>query len=263
VNPGVYLDLPADQYHAVDAVSATRLKKLHSTTPGHFKAWLDNPTQETTDEMDFGSVVDAYLLEKGLLTSRFVSFPDGVDRRHKEGKRLAEKWEAEGKQIVKNRIFHMACDAAEKLDNQLPVGKKQMSLFTIETSTGLLCKARPDLVPDGPSLWDLKGTHDATERGFERTAYNMAYHIQAALYLDLWNALCGTVEPKTEFRFAVFEFEPPHAYRVFKCSDSFIERGRQDYQAALLKYAECRNANSWPLYPQEEATLFLPVWANK
>lgn len=262
MNPGVYLDLPPAQYHAVDAVSATRLKKLHSTTPGHFKAWLEKP-QKYSEAMLLGTIAHAYLLEKAWLSKQFASYPEGIDGRMKEGKALKEKWEAEGKTVVSRDLFNKACDAAAAVHDKLPLGKTEISLFTVEQGSNLLCKARIDLVPSGPAIWDLKTTEDASAKGFEATAFKFGYHIQAAFYLDLWNALCGSVEPKTEFKFLALETEPPYAWQVFKCSDSFIERGRQDYQAALLKYAECRNANSWPLYPQEEATLFMPAWANK
>jgi exodeoxyribonuclease VIII len=262
MNPGVYLDLPADQYHAVDAVSATRLKKLHSTTPGHFKAWLEKP-QKASEAMLFGTIAHAYLLEKSLLSKQFASYPEGIDGRMKDGKALKEKWEDEGKTVVSRELFNKACDAAMAVNAHLPGGRTEISLFTVEQGSNLLCKARIDLVPSGPSIWDLKTTEDASANGFEATAFKCGYHIQAAFYLDLWNALCGSVENKTEFKFLALETEPPYAWQVFKCSDSFLERGRQDYQAALLKYAECQKTNKWPMYPQEEATLFLPAWANK
>ena len=52
-------------------------------------------------------------------------------------------------------------------------------------------------------------------------AYNFAYNRQAAFYLDGFNA--------KEFVFIVIESNAPHQIGIFRCSEDFIESGRQEY----------------------------------
>lgn len=259
---GVHADMPAASYHAVNMVSASRLKKLWQTTPGHYKASLSEP-MEPTEAMLFGTLAHACLLKPEELEEYHV-LPANFDGRTKEGKTLREVLDKSGKIPVKHNLYMQvlaAVDSVQAVYGDLP-GKRELSLFTTETATGMACKARIDLVPDGPAIWDLKFTEDASARGFEANAYKMGYHIQAAFYLDLWNALCGTTEPKTEFKFLVVEREAPYAHQLFKASDSFIEKGRADYQATLLKLAECQTKNEWPCYPEGDTMLYLPAWVK-
>lgn len=259
---GVHKDMPAAVYHKVEAISASKLKKLVQRTPGHFKAQQEEK-QEQSDAMLFGTLAHALLLSPGEMVWYEV-LPENYDGRTKEGKALKASIEAQGKTPVKHELFEhvLACVAAVRKKHGAFQGQTELSLFTLEIGTKQLCKARLDYVPNDESIWDLKFTEDASVKGFEANAFKMGYHIQAAFYLDVWNALCGSTSPKTAFKFLVVEREAPYAMQTFRCSDSFIERGRVDYQKALLTYAECVKTNTWPTYPDEEQTLYLPAWVK-
>lgn len=261
---GVHPKMPANDYHAIDMVSASRLKQFVRKTPAHYAASKDEPLEQT-EAMLFGTLAHAWALDQNEL-KQFAALPDDFDGRTKEGKALKASWDQRGITSVKNQLWNSAKDAALKAIQDHPhafdQADREISLFTLETGTNTLCKARIDLVPKGTAIWDLKFTEDASQQGFERNAYALGYHIQAAFYLDVWNSLCGDTAPKTEFKFLVVERTKPYANRVFKCADSFIERGRADYQAALVKLVECQKTDVWPGYDKDEAMLFLPAWVK-
>ena len=78
----------------------------------------------------------------------------------------------------------------------------------------------------------------------------------------MWNALCGSEERKTGFAFIACEPKPPYAVNVFRCTDEFIERGRNDYITALAGYAECERTGKWPAYPTTVKELGIPRYAK-
>ena len=141
-------------------------------------------------------------------------------------------------------------------------GIGELSIVSYERSVGSILRCRTDWVPSGPDLVDVKTTHDSSERIYQKTAYESGLHIQAALNLDLFNANCGSEDPKTGFVFVVVEQKPPYAVNVFKCSAAFISQGREDYMRLLGVYTECLRTKHWPAYSTEIKTLELPGYVK-
>ena len=62
MQPGIYPDLDARDYHALPGASASRLRKLWQSTPGHLKAEMDAP-RENTPALKLGTLAHAVILE--------------------------------------------------------------------------------------------------------------------------------------------------------------------------------------------------------
>ena len=271
MNYGIHTDIPASEYHAHPAASASKLKKLWQSTPAHLKA--DTETFEPSAAMVMGTLAHSLILEPETPLPGIVVQPEEYEpgKRWTRAAKVCKEWEAaqkaSGLMVLKADEWKDALGMAEAVawhplaHDLLVDGKPEVSLCAHDSANGLDIKARIDFLPNtGGAIVDVKTTIDASERGFMRRAYDLGYHIQAALYLDLWNALMPT-EPRTEFYFVAVESSKPYAVNVFKASAEFFAKGREDYKSALTLYAQCVKADKWPAYSQEVKELGLPKYA--
>ena len=271
VKYGIHTDIPAAEYHAHPAASASKLKKLWSSTPAHLKA--DTEAFEASAAMIMGTLAHSLILEPETPLPGIVVQPDEYEpgKKWTRAAKVCKEWEADqkakGLMVLRADEWKDALGMAEAVawhplaHDLLVDGRPEVSLCAHDNANGLDIKARIDFLPNsGSAIVDVKTTIDASERGFMRRAYDLGYHIQAALYLDLWNALMPT-EPRTEFYFVAVENSRPYAVNVFKASAEFLAKGRDDYKSALTLYAACVKSDNWPAYSQEVKELGLPKYA--
>ncbi len=100
-------------------------------------------------------------------------------------------------------------------------------------------------------LGDVKTAASAHPGAWSRKVFEQKYHVQAALYLDVW-ASARPAEDRTDFAHLIQEnyhpFQPAH--RIL--SGEFIELGRMKYQNALARYAKCLASGIWPGYDDDQ-----------
>ena len=96
----------------------------------------------------------------------------------------------------------------------------------IREGVSLLCKARLDWVPDGPAMVDIKTTLDARKDAFSKALHQRRYFVQAAYYLDLWNALMPDHQ-KTNFVFVTVEKFAPYAVSILDVAPKALAAGRR------------------------------------
>lgn len=268
---GVHADMAAEDYHALPGASASQLRRLWQSTPAHLKASLEEP-RDPTAAMLLGTLAHSVILEPDKPLPGIVIQPLEYEpgKKWTYAAKLCKEWRAAqemaGLLVLSadeyNGVFGMALAVAEHPDAAplLSKGQSELSLVTFDATNNVPVRARLDFVPDAaPFLVDLKTTNDAAPRAFKRKATADGLHIQAALYLDLWNALTG--EQRTGFRFIAVEQKPPHAVKVFDCSPEFIAQGREDYRRTLTIYGKCVAEDSWPAYPLGLEPLDLERWA--
>lgn len=271
---GVYTNLPASKYHALPGASASQLRTLWQSTPAHLKVSLDEP-REVTAAMMLGTLAHSVILEPDKPLPGVVIQPDEYEpgKKWTNAAKVCKEWrakrEAAGLLPLKseeyNSVFGMAkaIAAHELAGPMLAAGKPEVSLVTFDERNQIAVRSRVDFVGDGVDfLTDLKTTQDASPRAFERKASESGFHIQAALYLMLWNALAGADDNRTGFRFIVVEQKPPHAVNVFPASESFLAKGREEAARMLALYAKCHHANDWPAYAPVLNELNLARWAQ-
>lgn len=258
-------NLSEEAYHSdTTRVSASMIKTCWSKTPAHVYANFLDPERATEKKASytFGSMFHAAILEKSEFDNRFVIIPEGIDRRTKDGKALWADIEASGKSAIKQSEWEIAQKMAGNLlvhpflkENDPVRARKEFPIL----GDGVRCK--PDLLfvyGTCAVCVDLKTCADGSARGFERAAYNFAFHIQAAWYSDMVTTLYGV---PCEFYFACVEKTAPHLPVVYRASDAMIASGRVAYTAQYGVIKECMKTGVWPGYGDEVEILDLPEWA--
>ncbi len=129
---------------------------------------------------------------------------------------------------------------------------------------GILRKCRTDSISaDGRFVSDLKTTDDVSAAGFGATIAKRRYHVQAAWYLDILEALYGSDAPKGWALIAAQKTRP-FDVAVHELSADQIQCGRILYQRDLARLSECERANYWP---GVDAGLVIPAqlpgWATR
>ena len=155
-------------------------------------------------------------------------------------------------------------------------GKAEVTVVSHDEATDTPVRCRIDWLPDDAGqdaipldtgevmhpdrcIVDIKTTVDPSPDGFAKQVANLAYHVQAAWYLDLYQ--CEGDSVRSQFVFVAVENEAPYDVGVYRVSADMLEAGRRHYMAALEKYVRAVRSGVWPGTPSEViATLELPKW---
>jgi len=275
--PGnIYAGIPAERYHALPHVSASLLRKYHTIvevggqTPRHVQIALREPFVPTWQSI-VGTLVHQSILEPENPLPQIAIQPEEYEpgKKWTNSAKVCKAWKAEqeasGKIVLKQSevevLQGITAEIGEKYGAIFADCETEQTLIYDHAHHGIILKARIDCNAPGPALYDIKTCRDASDREFEKQAYESGYHMQAALYLDLWNALDGATNPKTEFVFVAVENSAPFGSRLRKCSDAFIERGRSDNGRWMRLHKQYVNDNHWPGY--EDKTLDVPAWVAR
>lgn len=271
--PGFYTGIPAEIYHALDAVSASKLKTLAEKSPAHLKAEMDRGREEIRAFV-IGSATHTGVLEPQLFKDKYAIQPDFGDCRKKDNAAARDAWRAEneGKVFLSDeeaadiRGMYMGvkrCKGALQLIQMR--GDTECSLVWIDTDTGLLCKSRFDrLVTDADGnkiIIDLKTTIDASEDGFGREAAKYRYHLQAAMYLNAAANVLNTTRVK--FVFVAVEKKYPYEAAFYDVTQAQYMSASRKLERLMGVYAECKLTDTWPGYGNEIKPLKLPAWVTE
>jgi len=272
---GLHKDMPAETYHGIQAMSAGGLKRMRRSPAHFFGMQLDPnrpPPGEPTPAMKAGTLMHTCIFEPDQVAARYVVAPEEVDFRTKAGK----DWKAgvlaaqPGIEIIDTTQMAVAqaqarnIRALPEVASLLADGYGEASAFWIDEATGELCKCRPDWTSpagDGVILVDGKSTVDASPDGFSRVIWNMDYALQAAWYVDGFQAATGL--KVHGFVFAAAESAWPHAAAAYMLDDDVLDWARRKNRALLNRYAECKKSGQWPAYDTSIQLIAMPAWAMK
>ena len=240
--------------------------------------WLHGAQDDdSTVATRFGSLLDCMLLTPHQFQNRYALVPESYhDAKTGELKpwnfnaNVCKVWREEqaGKECIKGDEFNGASQAVRNLQNDPDISAvlKESSnqvLLTgeYECDNGLVVPVCGliDVVPTLSALADVKTGVDVSSGIWPRTVFQRGYHVQAAFYLDLFNA--AKLGPKREtFLHICIESAEPFEVgrRVF--DSEFIKIGRAKYKAALEIYSRCIKENSWPSY--DEPGAWTPIEAE-
>lgn len=266
MQPGIYPNMSAAEYHAVDACSASRLKALKQS-PAHCRQSIENPRSDTPALVS-GSAVHAAVLEPDRFASEFVVRPTFGRTKAEQEARDAWEYKARGKSIITADDAE-TCAAivprlhAHKMAGPIIRAKSHVELsgFWIDSDTSLLCKCRWDAVSEKPELVvDLKTTTDASPRAFAQSIFKFGYHRQGAWYLDAARILGLRVR---YYCIIAVEKSPPYGIAVYRLNTegTAIDLGRRENAVLKRRYAECKESGEWPSYPEIITDIELPKWA--
>jgi len=191
----------------------------------------------------FGALVHTLILEPEKYQENFVVFnaEDRPERDKSMASKINKAWKIDlERDCLEGRKYLMTMDqynTALKLKSKLlstPDVKKildncetEVPKCWLDFNTMTKCKGKADILVDGGDMIvDIKTTgKDVAD--FRKSAYRYAYNRQAAFYLDGFGA--------KEFVFIVIETNEPHQIGIFRCSEAFIDSGRQEYVELLEK----------------------------
>lgn len=110
--------------------------------------------------------------------------------------------------------------------------------------TNLVITGQPDCVIPKMSLCvEIKRSFASSPEAFERQAFAMGYHVQAAAYTELLAKRYGR---PFGFVWIVVEADAPHSVGVYAPDDAMLEAGRLELKGIMSKLNECFSTNSWP-----------------
>ena len=108
-------------------------------------------------------------------------------------------------------------------------------------------KGLVDLAPEGEDfLADLKTCSDFSAEGFSKAVSNFGYHVQAGVYLALWNAMFPG-DQRTRFKFIWQESEAPFETCVTELSQPDIEAGWLYASVLVQRLVDATASNRWPM----------------
>lgn len=279
---GIVCDMPAEQYHAVEALSATGLR-VFARSPWHFH---NRVPVKPTRPMLRGTLAHCAVLEPHAMEQRYVVTPADAPRRPTKAQWQAKKpseesqaamawWEdfqrkCEGREIIMAEEYEItqmqlrAIAADPDLAKTLRSGQAEVSVFWIDPQTGIYCKARPDWVHGlggaEVELLDLKSTADESPSGFGRAAARMKYHLQAVHYTEGFEIATGC--DVSQFTFAAVTNTPPVLAVPYKLTDEIEAQAYDERRELLERFAWCRSEGKWPAYGQGVQLLDFPAWAK-
>lgn len=258
--PGTYDDMPAELYHAIEALSSSGVSKLLQS-PAHYRLTRDQPSAPTP-AMRFGSAVHCGVLEPSRFAQAVARAP-AVNKRTKDGKAAWSLFVKEnaGRIILSPKDMDRAqrcIDAvlANPSARQLLAGAQvERSLLWVDGQYNVPCKARLDAWNAG-LLVDLKTTGDASPEEFGNSIANFRYHVQAAMYCSAAEHVLN--ESPEAYVFIAVESEPPHGCRCYRLPPAAILVGQRYIARALERYAEVLRDGVWRGYPETIDTIQLP-----
>ena len=272
-SPGIYTGMQAEDYHAVAALSKSRMDALHRS-PAHFQAYLVEPHEDTAATI-LGSLTHTLAMEPELYALRFRAYDD-IRRSNKTGKANCEEAEGAGLIPISRETLAQAEAMARALRSHptaagafLAEGTQfEVSVFWTEIVQGveIPCKARVDVLNrDIPGLGcltaDVKKTRDASPRGMARSVAEYRYHVQAAWYRRAVYMAAGL--HSDAFYLLCVEDAPPYLPIIYEISEDAQQLALHEIKTDMEMLAECIKSDEWPGYPTGIVTLDLPAWAYK
>lgn len=280
VNPNAYHAI-GHQFDRGDARRTMSRSELQEFAVNPHR-WLSGVQEEDTDALQWGLLVDCLVLTPHRLETDYAIAPETYPSEplKKGGEPVPKRWnwnatyckewralrEKEGKVVVKSDDASEAWKAREILFRDKKVAaliaasqtQVQVLVDYHDEQTGIVVpiKCLLDLAADpasefGTMLGDLKTTYNAAVGPWARHCFNQGYHIQAALYMDAYNAATGL--KYNQWAHVIQESAPPYEVgrRVmydYETETNLIKMGRLTYRKALRDYCQCLATGFWPGY---------------
>lgn len=268
--PSVTLAMPEDQYHANrEAVNQGSIA-LAVRSPLHFyNSWIQphDPAAGDTPILRLGRFTHACLLEGDKYAAYVVQPTWQHDGRTKEGKaeRAAFKESLpENAVLISEDEKHRAESMALSLRGDADFAALMKDALTevvvtwVDPSSGVLCRARFDILSPLGIIGDVKTTEDASEYEAQRSIGTNEYYLQAAHYLAGAEAMWPG--KYSRFWFGFVERNEPFASKMYELDDAALARGKAMRAAGLERIRQGVTTNQWPGYGAGVKMLGLPQY---
>ena len=273
IAPGIYDDLPADEYHADEAIGHSDCQVLMDECP---RRWVWNKTHPEPPKLEFdiGTACHAMVLEpnRELLMVLPLEFKDYRTNAAKELRDVAR---------IQNLIpllthQHEAVVEMARAVNGHPLanlalsdGVAERSYFWKDKTTGLMRKCRPDFIKTVNvataatinSVVNFKTAASAHPNEISRAAWNNHWW-SSEWYTYEGMAACGHPVRTQEYLYVVVEKEPPHFVMVYRLPERMIEMGAIWTRKAIDTFAACLSTGEFPGYGESIVEVEAPQWAT-
>ena len=291
---GLFLNEPAEVYHAEAGFISSSPLPLMELSPAHFfNRW--NNGVEPTQPMDDGTFLHSLVLEQNL--EKFVARPQKPNKDtgklelvRSNSKEYAEFLAAnEGKTPISPELFKQASEALDAACSNKTFmeihtkSKAEVSIYAIDEETGLPLKARTDLMPawlveaivqndvglfSGAGLEDLF-IHDYKTTGrlstFKNQIFVMGYDVRLFHY---WHTIRMLVKQQFnidlglphQLGFTAMEQSAPFGSKNFKLKPFEIQEAAKKHRQYLNTIAACLDDNNFPGYSDEWTEVERPAY---
>ena len=256
---GLIEGMSNEAYHASEGVSKSGLD-LIDRSPAHYAFRVQ---RQPTRAMEIGTAIHTAILEPERFEAEYMLLLDTKDRRASEYKQAVAVHGSE-RVLVASEVDNVAGMQESVMSQPGPralvtaSGRRELSAFATDPETGVIVRARFDMLTDDGIIVDLKKTQDARAEEFSRSVARYRYHVQAAFYSDVYEWVTG--ERPQAFKFVAIEEQSPHTAVAYQLDDDAMAHGRREYRRNLNTYAECLSSNTWPNYVPDSEILSLPNW---
>lgn len=261
--PGIHDGIPSEQYHALEALSSSGIKKL-LRSPAHY---LLERTKSTppTDSMRIGTAVHTLVLEPDR-ESEVIEMP-AFNARSSTERAARDAWIAEhaglqafdAETLARIRATTDAVRAHPAASALLSDGVSERSLLWTDAKDGVRCKCRFDWHTSDRLVIDLKTCEDASPEGAQRAIGSFQYHVSAAHYWTGHEHVYNESPAAWIFIFA--ETKPPHGVAVYALDAASLRAGMTLCGRAYRTYRECIESGRWPGYAETVEPISAPRWA--
>jgi len=276
--PGIYLNVPAEQYFAWPYLSKSGLSDFAKSPALWYGRQTGEIKRRASASFILGSATDLLWVERRPLNPRYgfqvipKINPLTGKPMPKTGKARQEYLDSlpPGTTAISAAVERTALRMATALDNndraqRLHAGAHaQVSLVWRCPHTGILLKGRPDLVDfEKFVLSDLKTTKEIRPFLFDRDASQYNYHWQLYLYTQgLVANGCGSYEDWSHWLITVANVEP-HGVACRPMPSSALELAAEETAYHIRRWCECRDNKQWPADDLDEKPIELPRWRFK
>ena len=288
--PRVAYGMDAELYRAALGMSHSDSRQLRRS-PWHYRQLQDKPQQAKTPSavMQVGVLAHAATLEPDAFAKRYIVGPD-ISKNSNAWRDFNATCAAKGASPITQaqhdqaQAIAQAARAVPDFAALLDGADTEVSMWWLCPDTGVLCKARADLVhvyPPGMRVLgdaddetvqlafdkgfaivgDLKTTEDASADAFARSVADYSYHTQAHWYMQGVREALGI--PVLSFMFAVVERDFPYATATYTLDDNAMAVAAEINLAVRKRYVQCSTAGTWPGYASEVQEVALPHWYMK
>ncbi len=270
--------MPSEKYHGepciTPSISSSGLRKIIHDCPAIY--WYNSnlnpsrPAQATKSAFEIGKAAHDYLLLKDdfYLFNTVLNFDD---YRTNVAKEARDKAKAEGKTVLLKKEFEPIKEMLESIKkhpfamNAFKEGKPEQSIFWKDAETGVMCKCRPDFLPnDRRDVPDYKTAPSANPVEFKKSFFKFGYDQQAAWYAEGIEIVTG-VRPENFF-FVVQAKTPPYLVTCMTVDQEVINYGSMLNRKALRIFADCLEKDEWPGYSNQVESITsedVPWWVDR
>lgn len=262
-NGGFFSDLSIDDYHDGVGLSKSGIDQFRKS-PAKYQVWKNTPIKETK-ALRLGKMFHHCLLEPDTFSKVYRANPDRQKRSNED-----KAWWASFLDEIKDTGQILAdveeIELAMKMRDSLLkhdivrralIGAKEISAFCHEMNTGVLIKARSDIINAGGHIIDFKTTESVDLEDISRDIANYGYHRQNAMHSMTINQtiLAGNklivnnkiIEKVHDPLLFFVEKEEPFDFEIVALKLDDVQCGFDEIMESLEKFAKCQKENYFPV----------------